>query len=174
MRSLMEGSRELSHAAKPPGGILRQRDEHHAFHGWRDPCIPLPQPRWWGQQMLAGQFHERPDKRTLTNQPLVDDHGQCVLIASETGFSPKLLRGHIGCRPDNCLGADAARALGEHRDAKVTEQHLLARSHQQVLRFDVAMDDAPGVGVLECLGHLRHVVHHRGQRKCRASGMHAA
>ncbi len=57
MSSLRKLGGELSNAAKSLGGILCERSQHHALHGWRHRSLPLDR-RGRGVHMLARQFYK--------------------------------------------------------------------------------------------------------------------
>ena len=106
-------------------------------------------------------------ERGLSREHLVQHAGERVEIAPavEVLLAGGLLRAHIGRRPDrHPRPGERLAAGGTHRlgDPEV-RHHRVAALEQDVLRLDVAVDDAPAVRVAQRVGHLagdpKRVVH---------------
>src|SRR5438309_8994982 len=70
-------------------------------------------------------------------------------------FSPNcLLRGHIGHRSNHHAGLGEAGAIQGDGESKVTELRGSVPCEPDVTRLEVAVDDALGMCVVECLAHL--------------------
>ena len=93
-------------------------------------------------------------KRAIATEPFVDAAAEGILVAGRAWMGPDLLWSHVCDGPRHILGALIARTLGHDGDAKVREQQLIVLPHEHVLRFDVAMDEALVVGILQGIGHL--------------------
>lgn len=115
--------------------------------------------------MLTGDLGKGAVKGAGSREPFVDHHRQRILVTGRAGLALKLFRGHIARGAGHVLHTLGARGLGEQSNAKVAEQELLASSHEQVLWFDVAMNEVLVVGVLQGGGGLLDVAQDRGQRK---------
>src|SRR3989440_9838307 len=100
------------------------------------------------EQMLTGDLGKGAVKGTIPTEPFIDHHAQSILITGRTRFALKLLRSHVARGSCHILHALGARRLGEQGNTKVTEQDLLASANQQVLRFDIAMDEVLIVRIL--------------------------
>ena len=98
--------------------------------------------------MLTGDLGKGAVKGTIATEPFIDHHTQRILITGRTRFALKLLRSHVARGSRHILHALGARRLGEQGNTKVTEQDLLAPANQQVLRFDIAMDEVLIVRIL--------------------------
>ena len=95
----------------------------------------------------------------LAGEHLVGHRAERVLIGPrvDVAVAGGLLRAHVVRRAEREAGLGDASATGlgyGQRDAEVGD-HRLARLEQDVLRLEVAMDHAPGVGVVERAGHQR-------------------
>ncbi len=71
--------------------------------------------------MLVCYPANRPGKRRLSTQPLIDHDAQGILIAGGTWFTSELLRGHIGNGSGRLQGRLRTCALDDDGNAKVTE-----------------------------------------------------
>src|SRR5947209_11717827 len=113
--------------------------------------------------MLAGNLSKGAMKGTGSREPFVDHHGKRILITGRTGLAPKLFWGHVACRACDVLHTLRARGLGDQSNAEVAEQDLLASPNEQVLWFNIAMDEVLVVSVLEGISDLLDIAQDRGQ-----------
>lgn len=102
--------------------------------------------------MLTGNLSKGAVKRALAGEPLVDHDGQGILIAGRRGLALKLFGGHVPGGAGDLLRTLRAGSLSNERNAKVTEQQVLAPSQQQGLWFDIAMDHLLLMGIVEGIG----------------------
>src|SRR5436305_2189431 len=107
--------------------------------------------------MLSDDLGHRPMKWAVPTEPFVDDNAEGVLITSGTWMALDLLWGDVGHGSSHSLRALIARALSHNGNAKVRKQHLLMLPDEHVLWFDIAVDDALVVSILQSGGHLLDV-----------------
>src|SRR5438876_5714644 len=107
--------------------------------------------------MLACYLLNRPGKRSIPAQPLIDHHGQAILIAGRTWFTCELLRRHVDDRPSRLLDRLGGCALGNDGNAKFGEQDLTVTPQQHILRPDIAMDQFLLMDRVQGLSHLPDV-----------------
>ena len=95
--------------------------------------------------------------RVLAAPALVERQGQRV----DVGLGARraalgLLGGHVGERADDVAGRGQGRRVGEAGDAEVHQlgARLAVLGDEDVLRLDVAVDDAARVGVVERLAEI--------------------
>ena len=72
-------------------------------------------------------------------------------------MTPQLLGSHIGQRAGGLLEGLRAGAVGHERQAKIREPDLLVGSEQEILRFEVTVNQSLRMGILEGGGHLLDV-----------------
>jgi hypothetical protein len=124
--------------------------------------------------MLTGDLGKGAMKGTGSREPFVDHHREDILVIGRAGLALKLFRGHIARCACHVLHTLGARGLGKQGNAKVAEQELLASSHQQVLWFDVAVNEVLVVGVLQGIRNLLDIAQDCGERQCHPFGMSLA
>src|SRR5437763_11501158 len=92
-------------------------------------------------QMLTKDLIERAEKRRPPTQPFIDHHTKSVLIRSCARSVPDLFRCHV----DRCsrwiLSGERAQCVLHYCNAKVTEDQLLVGIEQDILWFDIPMDN---------------------------------
>jgi hypothetical protein len=94
-------------------------------------------------------------ERWLAGEHLVEQGAQRVEIALRAGgITESLLWREVGDRPDQRSAADPRAGLG-CRQAEVSETGVAVVVDPDIRRLQVAVDDVAGVGVLECVGHVR-------------------
>ncbi len=96
-------------------------------------------------------------ERHASRQELEGDHGERVLIrAAAENLAGRLLGRHVERRPEHrARRRESRRNLGAAREAEVGEKRPALRVHQDVPRFDVAVENALGVRVVESRGDRR-------------------
>src|SRR5262245_58672326 len=99
--------------------------------------------------------------RKPAGEKLVENHAEGIDIAARIEFEwigKDLFGAHISQRPDNLSDVGLQRRLGVTvRDARYSEIENLRLSvlvHQNVARFEVAMDQAPLVRMVDRVTHL--------------------
>ncbi len=106
------------------------------------------------QSDLTGGAGEWPP----SGEPLVDDDAQGILIARGSRLACQLLGSHIGqCATDPLLDRERSRTVRHGDAAKVTEQDLLAGTHQHVLWLDIAVNQVHAVRVLQGGGKRSYI-----------------
>ena len=122
-------------------------------------AVPLP----W-RLGAAGDVHERDLLRSVrvigqvAREHLIEHDTEGIQVTARVGIEAL---GLLRC--DIVHGADGLTAalfmdILERGDAEISDlDHVVVRDHD-VLRFDVPVDDAMGVRVLQCLADLRGVV----------------
>ncbi len=61
----------------------------------------------------------------------------------------QLLRGHIRRCPNDILCLRALHTLRQNSDAEIGQQQFVVSTQQDVLRFDIAVNQVLGVGILQ-------------------------
>ena len=136
-----------------------------------------------GGQRLGGRG---PREGTFPGQHLVEDDAERELVAPEVdGLAPRLLRRHVGHRPEDdpllAHGRERGRA-GVGRlvvrdvvpgEAEVEELRVPVLRQEDVLGLDVAVDDPLPVRRRETFRHLQRDVEGLAKRQ-RASGQQVA
>jgi hypothetical protein len=88
-------------------------------------------------------------KGSVSGQPFVNDHPECILIAGQARFALQLLRSQVGQRPGHLLGALKRRALGDEHKAKITQEHFVLAPQQHILWFHISMDELAIMSILQ-------------------------
>src|ERR1051326_3971019 len=86
-------------------------------------------------------------------EPFIGHNAQRVLVAGRDWMPSYLLGGHVGNRR-SILRALKTHPLLQNRNAKISEQQLPPRVQQHILWFDIAVDDALVIGMLQGAGRL--------------------
>src|SRR5438128_1458827 len=107
--------------------------------------------------MLRHDLCHRPVKRAASTEPLVDDNAQGVLITGSAWMALDLLWGNVRHGSAHILRALIAGALSDNGNAKVRKQQLIVLSYEHVFWFDIAVDNALAVGILQSVGDLLDV-----------------
>ncbi len=107
-------------------------------------------------------------EKALTAEPFVGDNSEGILIAGKGGFALQLLRRHIQGGASPLLRAEQFRGGSKQGEAEIAEQDVLVEVQQDVLGLDIAVDDAPVMGVLKGNCHLLDVGHCRCEWQARA------
>jgi hypothetical protein len=133
----------------------RQRRCHLSRHAWPDvgdrSCFA-------GEVLMHDRLRRRPGEGRLPGEHLVQQAAERVLVAAavEILVASRLFGTHVaGCADrDARLGEGGPARRGDRpRDAEVRDDRVPALQ-QDVLRLDVAVDDAVRVSVVERVGHL--------------------
>ena len=107
---------------------------------------------------LAGCRQRCRPRTAPARQQGVEDGAQAVDVGrrrDRAATAQRLLRGHVGGRPHDRAGLGQLDALLEPLgQAEVGDVRLALLVQQDVRRLEVAVQDAPLVGVLDGLGHL--------------------
>src|SRR6266516_5444292 len=99
--------------------------------------------------MLGDDFQSRPLKGAYTAYPFIDDNSERILITGLTRLAQKLLRCGVGESPSHVLGCQRPRMWDDENQAKITEQDLVVAPQQQVLRFEISMNELCVVCILQ-------------------------
>src|SRR5436305_5554414 len=111
------------------------------------------------------------DKGWFTAQPLIDNDGEGILIASVNSSLLNLFGGHIGRCANNLLLRQRFGAVSHEGNAKVAHLHTSILRHQKIGGLDITMNDALIVGILQCCCDLAYVGHDGWQWECCATWM---
>src|SRR5260370_5478568 len=95
-------------------------------------------------------------------EPLVDHDCQGVLVAGGKGIAQTQFRSRVPRRASYPL--PMAGPLPQERYPKVSEQHLVVPSEQDVFWFDVAANQVTLVRILQGSGDLLHIGNNLGRR----------
>jgi len=145
---VLKGVCKGQHAAKAGLRLLCQRLVDHPLHGFWELGKMFPQRRRRRRQMLSHELGWRSLKRHHASEPLVDNHGQRVLVALHPGMAAKLLWRGIGQGACKDLGLHRCRGVGSGGDAEIAEQDSTLLTNQEILWFDIAMNQLVLMGIL--------------------------
>ncbi len=110
--------------------------------------MPLAQGSGAGIQVLVGEVSNRASKGELAAEPLVEHHGERILITGRTGLAEDLLGGHVGQGAEPFFELHGLDPRGEQGQAKIAEQHLVFVPQQHILRLEITMDHVLIMGML--------------------------
>ena len=152
-RGIPERGREVRRAGEPVGRQLLQGGMHRLGDVAGD---GLPQRRdlgrLGGHHLGDDRLRRRPAEGRLAGEHLVEHAAQRVDVAArvELALAHRLLGAHVLRRAERHpgLGHPGAGLAGGERDAEVGDERA-AVVEQDVLRLDVAVDDAVPMGVVE-------------------------
>jgi hypothetical protein len=103
-------------------GIFGQRLEEHLFDFWWQAWYLLEQRGRRFGGMLYHDLDDSTDKGTAAREPLVDDHGERILITGRMGLAIGLLRGHIGHRATHAwIHCERVGAMGGSGNTKIAQ-----------------------------------------------------
>ncbi len=146
---LLQGFSELLYVGETLVWFFRQRLEHNPLNRWRDLGKLFPQ---WPRgivQVLHRHLYGGAIKRRLPAEPFVDNDAKCVLVAGRASLFAQLLRRHVGDGPDGVLCAQRMGIVGHNSDAEIAEQNLVLAANQQIIRFDIAVNQIFFMRILE-------------------------
>ena len=152
-----QGLRQNSPRRPAIGRELGQCAEHRVFHSGRNRVAHRrDRRRAFGEHLGDDRLHARAGERRIAGEHLVRHHAERVDVGARVDrpFAHRLFRAHVLRRAEGEAGLRhplAAGALHGERDAEIGDQGMAALQ-QDVLRLDVAMDHATGVGVAERVG----------------------
>jgi hypothetical protein len=164
----LQRSGEVLRASESFLPFLGERPDHHGLDLAGNIAPQRSQGRGRGHEVVGDHGHRvGAGEWGPPRQQLVQHASEAVDVAPAVNIPPAygLLRAHVTDRADGhaglCergVGLVAREALGRARNAEVRDQGVAVGEHD-VLGFDVAVNDAPAVGVPERLGHLAHQAH---------------
>src|SRR4051794_10786029 len=103
--------------------------------------------RWWLRLlMLDSQAIQRSLKGTHPTNPLVNHDGQSILVAGKTRMTHVLFWCHICRSADLRLRTHEHTLLKELSNPKITEHECAIVTDQDIVWFDIAMDDTAIMG----------------------------
>src|SRR5579859_2899642 len=88
-------------------------------------------------------------KRMPSCEPLIDDNSQCILVAGGIGFATALLWGCIGWGSHCSRLARMTRSPANLGNPEVTQLHLAITVNEHIIRFDITVNDAVVMGILQ-------------------------
>ena len=142
----------------PLGRPLRQRLQADPLQLPGDRVVDLPGRAGLGRGDLLHDLGVRvAPERPPAGQQLVEDDAQAEDVRAAIDpvpLAPGLLGAHVGRRPGE--PGSLAEVLVLQRQPEVGHERLARGVEQDVGRLDVAVDQAPGVGVVQGLGDRRH------------------
>src|SRR5579863_2882804 len=121
--------------------------------------------------MLDGDLGGSAGKGALAAEPLVDDDAQRVLVAGRARLAHDLFGGHVRDGPGPLLGIQGTAAVGDGGDAEIAQPDLVGGTQQEIIRFDVAVDQFAVVGVLQGGSNLAGVGHDDVEGQALAPGL---
>src|SRR6266487_1214389 len=122
-----------------------------------------------GIKVLVSKLRSRTLKGKVAAQPLVDHHGQGVLITGRADVTANLFGRHVVKRAKTLLHLDGSRTNSEQRQTKVAEEHLMLGSYEQVFGLEVTVEQVLIVGKLQGRGNGARVGDDSPERHGRAS-----
>ena len=131
----------------PCDGPFEGRRHAGAKHGHRARRLFEDLPRHLGRG--------RATEGRAAGHHLIDHRSQRPDVRARIGLlAPDLLGGHVGHGAHHRAGVGDPGLIGELGEAEVDDLHPSVRSHHDVARLDVAVDDPPLVGGCEAAGDL--------------------
>src|SRR2546421_4155920 len=125
--------------------------------------------------MLYGDFKETSTKRRYATEPLVDNHGKRILIASRLWIALQLFRREVERRSGNLLihNKSAVRVARVRRycQPKVSEQEVILETYKHVLRLDIAVYQMLAMSVLQGRGNLLNIGDDEVDGQARTNGV---
>ena len=157
-RPILQRGRELRRCRESVRRELLQRLQYGGFHVRRHGPPLLDQGARFARHHASHDGLRRwPGERRVAQQHLVQyaARGKHVAPRRDVPFAHRLLGAHVLRRPQReaGLGHPWPGAARRERDAEVGHQRP-SIVQQDVLRFDVAMDDVMPVGVVQRIQHL--------------------
>ena len=155
----MQGDRKLGRGAEPVGRELFQRGEYRILDFRRDRMPPRRQrARRFRQYLGDDGLRGGPTERRLAQQHLIGHRAKRIDIASrgDLPLPHRLLGAHVvrGAQRHPGLGHPGAAGTAHGQgDAEVGDEGG-AVVEEDVLRLDVAVDDAVAVGVIQRRGNF--------------------
>ncbi len=179
----LQRERQVTGRLEPRGGILGEAALNDAVERRRQRALDR------GLQRRRRILEDRADdvggrgsvERLLPLEHFVDDAAEGEDVGAVVGrVAARLFRGHVGGRTQDRVRQRAGdvdspripgRTGGQLRQAEVQDLEPIVATDEQVLRLQVAMDDALGVRHRQRVGHLDREIEDRGKRQ--SSGRHA-
>jgi hypothetical protein len=161
------------HAGKPLQRIFRQGFQDHHFHGWRERWQELAYCWRWRMQMLTPDLERGPRKGKLATKQFVGHYTKCVLIAGWTRLAHYLFWSHIQRRARMVLWGEGGSRVLDNGNAKVTEHDFMAPIEQHILGFDISMNEALLMSILQSLCHLRNIEQYQFEGQSHPTRMHS-
>ena len=93
-------------------------------------------------------------ERGAEYEHLVERRAQGVEVASSVGHAAESLGRHVAERADHVARVRQVVAFLELRQAEVGDPYIPQRVEQQVRRLDIAVENAPSVGMGQRVGNL--------------------
>ncbi len=147
--------------------VLRQRANQHGIHSSGDVRDHRRRRRQRRGQMIAQDGEGRAAfKGHFASDQFVQHNAKRVQVRTGVQFAQPfaLFRGHIRRRPDEQAPAQAAVARFD--SARQPEIHQVRRAgfiQHDIRRFDVPVQDIPGMGIIQRSGDLRRNRHNIAQ-----------
>src|SRR5260370_8363424 len=145
--SILQGCSKRFDAGEPLLRVLCKGPQHHLLDRRWDRGDLLKQRRRGNSELLAEYLISL--KRRLATEPFIRHDRERVLIARRAGLTLDMLRSHVRRCASEIERLQRRGVVSGHRDAKVTEQHLVIAAQQHILRLDIAVDQFCAMGMLE-------------------------
>jgi hypothetical protein len=168
---LHESQGKVLHSGEPLSWLFGQGSEEHIFDLRRKirECIPEGGRRTG--TVLIKHLKGCSLKGSDATQPFVHHNAQGILITGRVRFPLDLLRSHIWNSATETLGAEGTGNGRGQCNAKVAEHQFTLWPDEHVLWFDIPVDHAPLMRILECIGQWFKVGCDLVQGQTGASGM---
>src|SRR5260370_11179167 len=170
--SILQGCSKRFDAGEPLLRVLCKGPQHHLLDRRWDRGDLLKQRRRGNSELLAEYLISL--KRRLATEPFIRHDRERVLIARRAGLTLDMLRSHVRRCASEIERLQRRGVVSGHRDAKVTEQHLVIAAQQHILRLDIAVDQFCAMGMLERSGNLPDIGDHEGKWKYTSARMRLA
>ena len=151
---MLEGDGEFQHVREALLRVFLQGFQHDTLHSRGDGWDALSQ-RWWrGRDMLDADGDFGTAKGRLSTQPLINHHSKGILFACRKRISVYLFWSHVSdCSTYLSFAIPLSReAVCRSGNAEIGEPDLIVRPEQDILRFDIAVDDPVIVRTLQGAG----------------------
>ena len=158
---------EVAGRAVPLGRPLGEHLLADPFQLAGDRVVDLPGRTLLGPRDLVQDLRQRlAPERLAAGQELVEDHAEAEHVGppiDPVPLPPRLLGAHVSGRPG--VAGSLTVVLVLQRQPEVGDARLARGVEQDIRGLDVAVDQAPCVGVMEGLGDGRHQLRRFPQRQ---------
>src|SRR5436305_599867 len=93
-------------------------------------------------------------KGEFAAQPVIDDDGECILVAHCCHFAIELFGSHVVPVADDPMSVRPQCCAGHGYSTEARNLYTTILCEEQMLRLDITMSDVPIVGVLQSCGDL--------------------
>src|SRR5579859_2820304 len=121
--------------------------------------------------MLVINFSRGAIERTCTTNPFICHDTKRVLITGFDRLTTNLFRSHICQRARVPLIIQGVRAKSNRSYTKITEPDLRILAEENIIWFNVAMNNTLVMSILQSLSYLLHIAHDNIERQAGSFGL---